>query len=200
MSRSRFFLCLLCSVSAGSAVKAEGTYVEVYGSVIPAASVEYCAPRTSCDTYDIERRAGYGLGIYSSTLLPGFDVGVDIMITDGLWAPPYPNDVFASKSIMASLRRNFTLTPELDAFVGFGVDAIAVENSDAGVFDIKTGAGGQIEGGIRYSVTEKVDVYTSYKHQGLFEHVVYEGGLGGSYGGTSDYSVGSVNIGLQFKL
>ncbi|CAN1575061.1 Outer membrane protein beta-barrel domain containing protein [Paracoccaceae bacterium] len=197
MPRLILSLSLAGGLATGFAAHAEGTFVELYGSSILPDAVQFCDP--GCSDYDTDRRTGYGVGVYSSRLLAGFDVGLDVMVTDGTYSPPYENDVIASTSVMAVIRRNFALTPKLEVFVGLGLGAIAVENSSSGVFDTQSGAGGQIEGGVRFSLSDSMGIFASYKQQRLFSNVVYDGPLLAD-DAQADYHAEGLNLGVLFRF
>jgi opacity protein-like surface antigen len=158
---------LVLSVGVASA---QNIAAEVYGGIAfrDGSGLNYVTT-----AFPVDRGRSYGVGVYTNQWM-GAELGFDLMATDRRYTG-FRSGV-QSTSLMLAARYPFTLTNNVEAYVGLGLGAINVRYDGANQFPAFTGsqtvAGGQVSLGLRYQIDPRFGVFAELKHQRAFRDAI----------------------------
>lgn len=173
-------VALVLGASVSSAT-AQDWAAEVYGGHVFDRSEVY-----NTVDFDLGSGSALGFGIYGQNLIPGVELGVDVMRTDAGYTG-FLSGV-ESLSVMMNARLPFQIAPGTTAYVSAGLGAIRVTYDGSTQFPAFTGddnvAGAQVGIGVRYSLASTFGVFAEVKHQVALDDATIVG-LDQSYSSTS---------------
>jgi opacity protein-like surface antigen len=151
---------LLISCLLAAPVQAQDWQGEVYGGLTLKGSEEWY----SFGDFDVDQGTALGFGVYRD--VGGFELGVDVMLTDRTYTG-FNNDI-ESVSLMANGRYAFPVSEMVQGYVGLGLGAIRVEyvgtGGDASFSGSDTVPGAQLSLGARFAVGTG-SIFTELKAQ-----------------------------------
>lgn len=110
----------------------------------------------------------FGAGVYRDGLRGGLSLGLDVMSTRALYVG-YPGEYIESLSLMAVVRKNFQIKPNLNSYVSGGLGAIRNIFEDTGIRYSDTVFGGQVALGVSYELASGPAIFSEVKYQKGFE-------------------------------
>ncbi|MBL9050437.1 MAG: porin family protein [Tabrizicola sp.] len=181
---------ILLAASIGPA-SAQDWSIDVYGGMVADGSLIWDG-----DAYDTGNGKTLGFGIYSTAMVNGLALGVDVM-SSGTDYVDY-TDSISAVSLMLAGRYAIPLGDRLSATLGGGIGAMRV-SYDAGeeagfASDSSTVLGGQAELGLRYQMEGGPTVFGAVKYQSTFGDVEFDDGL------VAEYDTTSAILGISFRM
>lgn len=142
----------------------------------------------------LDAGTAFGLGIYERNMVPGVELGLDLMGTRADYSGT--DTGVDSLSLMLNARWPFPIAAGTTGYVGAGLGAIRVSydggtTNPAGNGD-DTVAGGQIGIGVRYSLAA-FTAFAELKHQFAFDDATIQGV-------TQSYASTSAIVGVRFAF
>lgn len=182
-------LVLLASFSPASA---QDWSIDLYGGIDLKGNLVWDG-----DSYSTGNGTAFGFGAYSTGLVDGLALGVDVMSAGTDYVDF--TDSISAVSVMLAGRYAIPLSGSLSATVGGGVGAMRVSydpGQETGGFasGSETVAGGQAEIGLRYQVDGGPTVFGALKHQSAFGNVEFDDGL------VAEFNTTNVLVGVSFGM
>jgi opacity protein-like surface antigen len=166
----------------GQAVSAQSYSVEIYGGGTFDRPEDFDG-----DAFDMDRGSAFGAGLYTSSLVSGVELGVDLLHTEASYVD-FVIDV-ETLSVMAVARLPFALSRNTTGYVGAGLGAIDVRYSHPNFSDSDIVAGGQLSLGARYQISDRTGIFGEIRYQAAFDEAdIVNPGIGAnrqSYASTS---------------
>lgn len=183
---------VLLAALLAAPVQAQDWQGEIYGGATLKGSEDWY----SFGSFDVDRGQAFGFGLYRD--MGGFEIGVDVMLTDRTYTS-YSNDI-ESLSVMANGRYAFPLGETMEGYVGLGLGAIRVEYVGVGVDAVYNGSdtvpGAQLALGARFAVGTG-SIFTELKHQTALSDPEPDSGQPNP---LQTYSTTSVLVGYAFRF
>ncbi len=180
---------VLLTVTALPAV-AQNWTAEIYGGTVFERTETY-----NGGDFDLGSGTTLGFGIYERNLVPGVELGLDVMSTDAGYTG-FLSGV-ESLSLMLNARLPFNIAPGMTGFVGAGLGAIRVTYDGSTQFPASTGddtvAGAQFGIGVRYNFAAATGVFAELKHQLALDDAII-------VGNEQSFSATSAVVGLRFSF
>ena len=180
-----FFFAAALSVPAA----AQNWTAEIYGGGVFDRNEEYGGVSMPLDS-----GTAFGVGIYERNLVPGIELGLDLMGTQADYTGT--DTGVESLSLMLNARWPFAISPGTTGYVGAGLGAIRVTYDGGTTAPAATGddtvAGGQLGIGVRYNLAA-FTAFAELKHQFAFDDATI-------VGVTQSYASTSAVVGIRFAF
>ncbi len=189
MFKATVALSFLVAAALAAPAAAQNWTAEIYGGGVFSRNEDYGGV-----SFALDSGTAVGVGIYERNLVPGVELGLDLMATQAGYTG-FLSGV-ESLSLMLNARVPFTITPTTTGYVGAGLGAIRVTYDGSTQFPAFTGddtvAGGQIGLGVRYNFAAFTG-FAELKHQVAFDDALIQGV-------TQSYASTSAVVGLRFAF
>lgn len=189
MFKTSLALGLAAAAAFATPAAAQNWTAELYGGGVFDRSEQYGGVSAPLDA-----GTAYGVGIYERNLVPGVELGFDLMHSEADYSGT--DTGVESNALMLNARLPFELAPGTTAYVGAGFGAIDVNYDGGASFPALSGddtvPGGQIGLGIRYDFSA-FTAFGELKHQMSFEDARIQGA-------RQSYESTSAVVGLRFAF
>lgn len=189
MFKATVLLSFLSAAALAAPAAAQNWTGEIYGGGVFSRDEDYGGVSQPLDS-----GTAFGLGIYERNLVPGIELGLDLMGTQADYTGT--DTAVESLSLMLNARWPFPLSPSTTGYVGAGLGAIRVTydggtSNPAGTGD-DTVAGAQLGLGVRYNFAAFTG-FAELKHQFAFDDATIQGV-------TQSYASTSAVVGVRFAF
>jgi opacity protein-like surface antigen len=189
MFKKTVILSFLTAAALAAPAAAQNWTAEIYGGGVFSRNEDYGGVSTPLDA-----GTAFGVGIYERNLVPGVELGLDLMGTQADYTGT--DTGVESLSLMLNARWPFPISAGTTGYVGAGLGAIRVTydggtTNPAGNGD-DTVAGGQIGLGVRYNLAA-FTAFAELKHQFAFDDALIQGV-------TQSYASTSALVGVRFAF